>query len=171
MGRGWGIPNFFLVTIFETPKNVLKHMISLFKMEGDVISDHFRLLWFQKDSMDTVGFRTFRNSREGGPGFLNKIVDFGEPMWHLDSYMYRRRGGAMHANLRIFPTFYQFFLVASLSGPILNVIAIYIDMIAPQTAYTKHINNLPSPYTAFQSSPVNFSLVLERQSQYRRFCL
>ena len=33
------------------------------------------LLGFQKDSLDTVGFRTFR----GGRGFLDKIVDFGEP--------------------------------------------------------------------------------------------
>ena len=31
-----------------------------FKMKGDVISDHFLILWFQKDSLDTVGFRIFR---------------------------------------------------------------------------------------------------------------
>ena len=53
----------------------MKHMILSFKMKGDVISDHFLMLWFQKDSLDTVGFRTFR----GGRGFLDKIVDFGEP--------------------------------------------------------------------------------------------
>ena len=38
----------------------MKHMILSFKMKGDVISDHFLMLWFQKDSLDTVGFRTFR---------------------------------------------------------------------------------------------------------------
>ena len=51
----------------------MKHMILSFKMKGDVISDHFLMLWFQKDSLDTVGFRTL------GPGLLNKIVDFGGP--------------------------------------------------------------------------------------------
>ena len=53
----------------------MKHMILSFKMKGDVISDHFLMLWFQKDSLDTVGFRTFRP----GPGVLNKSVDFGGP--------------------------------------------------------------------------------------------
>ena len=48
-------------------------------MKGDVISDHFLMLWLQKDSLDTVGLRTFRTFRGVGPGFLNKIVDFGEP--------------------------------------------------------------------------------------------
>ena len=28
-------------------------------MKGDVISDHFLMLWFQKDSLDTVGLRTY----------------------------------------------------------------------------------------------------------------
>ena len=37
----------------------MKHMISSFKMKGDVISDHFLMLWFQKDSLDTVSFRTY----------------------------------------------------------------------------------------------------------------
>ena len=50
-------------------------MILSFKMKGDVISNHFLMRWFQKDSLDTVGFRTFR----GDPGVLNKIVDFGVP--------------------------------------------------------------------------------------------
>ena len=50
-------------------------MILSFKMKEGAISDHFLMLSFQKDSLDTVGFRTFR----GGPGFLNKIVDFGGP--------------------------------------------------------------------------------------------
>ena len=40
------------------------------------------MLWFQKDSLDTVGFRTSRTLGGGGGGgvseFLNKIVDFGE---------------------------------------------------------------------------------------------
>ena len=59
----------------------MKHMILSFKMEGGVISGHFLMLWFQKDFLDTVGFRTFR----GGPGVLNKIVDFGGPKRHLES--------------------------------------------------------------------------------------
>ena len=50
----------------------MKHMIISFKMKGDVISDHFLMLWFQKDSLDTVGFRTFR-TRWGG------FLDFGGP--------------------------------------------------------------------------------------------
>ena len=61
----------------------MKHTILSFKMKGDVISDHFLMLWFQKDSLDTVGFRTFKTFRTfrgvGGPGFPNKIVDFGGP--------------------------------------------------------------------------------------------
>ena len=56
----------------------MKHMTLSFKMKGVIISDHFLMLWFQKDSLDTVGFR-------GGPGFLNKMVDFGGPKRHLDS--------------------------------------------------------------------------------------
>ena len=62
----------------------MKHMILSFKMKGDVIFDHFLMLWFQKDSLDIFGFRTSRTFR-GGPGFLNKIVDFGGPKRHLDS--------------------------------------------------------------------------------------
>ena len=56
------IKGIILVTIFytKTSKNAMKHMISSFKMKGDVISDHFLMLWFQKDSLDTFGFRTFR---------------------------------------------------------------------------------------------------------------
>ena len=51
-------------------------IISSFKMQGDVVSDHFLTLWFQKDSLDTVGFMTFRRFRGGrGQGF----VDFGGP--------------------------------------------------------------------------------------------
>ena len=28
-------------------------------MKGDVISNHFLMPWLQKDSLDTVGFRTY----------------------------------------------------------------------------------------------------------------
>ena len=45
----------------------MKHIISSFEMKGDVTSDYFLMLWFQKDSQDTVGFRTFRTFR-GGAG-------------------------------------------------------------------------------------------------------
>ena len=41
----------------------MKHMMLSFKMKGDVISDHFLMLWFQKDSLDTVGLRTSRTFR------------------------------------------------------------------------------------------------------------
>ena len=34
----------------------MKHMNLSFKMNGDVISDHFLMLWFQKESLDTFGF-------------------------------------------------------------------------------------------------------------------
>ena len=54
--------------------NAMKHMILSFKLKGDVISDHFLMLWFQKDSLDTVRFKNFRTFG-GGPGFLHKIVD------------------------------------------------------------------------------------------------
>ena len=50
-------------------------MISSFKMKGYVISDHFLMLWFQKDSLDTVSFRTFRTFR--GSRVPKEIVDFG----------------------------------------------------------------------------------------------
>ena len=35
-------------------------MILSYKMKGDVISHHLLMLWLQKDSLDTVGFRTYR---------------------------------------------------------------------------------------------------------------
>ena len=50
-------------------------MISSFKMKGDVISDKWciYMTWFQKDSLDKVGFRTYgRGSR-----VLNQKVTFG----------------------------------------------------------------------------------------------
>ena len=56
----------------------MKHMILSSKMKGDVISGHFLMLWFQEDSLDTVGFKTFRTFR-GDLGVLNEIVDFGGP--------------------------------------------------------------------------------------------
>ena len=46
----------------------MKHMILIYKMKGDVISDHFLMLWFQKYSLDTVGFKTFRG---GGAQWAN----------------------------------------------------------------------------------------------------
>ena len=33
-------------------------------MKGYDISDHFLILWFYKDSLDTVGFRTFGGDPE-----------------------------------------------------------------------------------------------------------
>ena len=48
----------------------MKHMIS--SLKGDVISDHFLILWLQKDSLDTVGFRTYG----GGSRVLNQKVTF-----------------------------------------------------------------------------------------------
>ena len=48
----------------------MKHIILSFKMKGDVISDHFLMLWFQKDSLDTVGFKT----NDGGSRVLNQKV-------------------------------------------------------------------------------------------------
>ena len=64
---------FFLVTIFctKTSETAIRHMILSFEMKEDVFSDHFMMLWFQKDSLYAVGFRTFK----GGPGVFNKIVD------------------------------------------------------------------------------------------------
>ena len=48
----------------------MKRMILSLKMKGDVISDHFLMLWFQKDSLDTVGFTTYG----GGSSVLNPKV-------------------------------------------------------------------------------------------------
>ena len=38
----------------------MKHVILSLKMKGDVISGQSLMLWFQKDSLDIVGFGTFR---------------------------------------------------------------------------------------------------------------
>ena len=59
--------NHFFFT--ENIQNAMKHMILSFKMKGDAISDHFLIVWFQNDYLDTVGYRTFRNTRKG-------VVDF-----------------------------------------------------------------------------------------------
>ena len=59
--------------VLKTSRNATKHKISSFNMKGDVISDHFLVLWFQKDSLDTVGFRTY----DGGSRVLNQKVTFG----------------------------------------------------------------------------------------------
>ena len=53
----------------------MKHMILSFKMKGDVISDHFLMLRFQKDSLDTVGFRTY-GLMAGGSRIQIQIVTF-----------------------------------------------------------------------------------------------
>ena len=67
-----GSPKLFVfffgnIVYTKTSKNAVKHIILSFKMKGDVISDHFfklkgdvisdhfLMLWFQKDSLDTVG--------------------------------------------------------------------------------------------------------------------
>ena len=56
LGKGAKRGAFF---VLKTPKNAMKHMILSFQMKGDVRSDHFLILWFQKDSLDMVGFRTY----------------------------------------------------------------------------------------------------------------
>ena len=38
----------------------MKHVILSLKMKGDVISGQSLMLWFQNDSLDIVGFGTFR---------------------------------------------------------------------------------------------------------------
>ena len=45
--------NYFFV--LKTSRNAAERLILLFKMKGCVISDHFLMLWFQKDSLITVG--------------------------------------------------------------------------------------------------------------------
>ena len=40
--------------MLKISKNAMKYMILSFKMNGDVLSDHFLMLWFKKDSLDTV---------------------------------------------------------------------------------------------------------------------
>ena len=56
--------HFFLL---KTSKNAMKHVILSSKMKGDVISDHFLMLWFQKDSLtgchSAFSFRQVLTSR------------------------------------------------------------------------------------------------------------
>ena len=37
----------------------MKHMILSFEKKGDVISEHYFMLGFQKDSLDMIGFMTY----------------------------------------------------------------------------------------------------------------
>ena len=50
----------------------MKLMIPSFEIKGEDISDHLLMLWFQKDSLDIVDFRTYSG------GFrVNQNVTFG----------------------------------------------------------------------------------------------
>ena len=59
----------------------MKHMILSFKMKGDVISDHFLMLWFQKDSLDTVSFRTYW--RGGQKAEIQKPLSHGKKLFQI----------------------------------------------------------------------------------------
>ena len=48
----------------------MKHMILSFEMKGDFTSDQFLMLWFQKDSLDTAGFRPFLAVQDSSIGDL-----------------------------------------------------------------------------------------------------
>ena len=56
----------------KTSRNAMKHVILSLKMKGDVISGQSLMLWFQKDSLDIVGFGTFRVG-SGFPKLLRSI--------------------------------------------------------------------------------------------------
>ena len=75
----------------------MKHMMLSFKMKGGFISDHFLMLWFQKDSLDTVGFRTYG----WGARILNQKVIF-----RVLSVPMKGGGGT---GLVLSPKKYQFF--------------------------------------------------------------
>ena len=75
--------------------NAMKHMILTFKLKGDVIADHFLMLWFQKDSLDTVSFRTY-----GGGAIVLNVLNV--------------LGGEV-TSLGLSPKFYHFFWLASLN--------------------------------------------------------
>ena len=77
---GVGVGNHFFV--LKTSKIAMKNQN---QNEGTCLSDSFLMLWFQKGFMGTVGFRTFRTFLGGGPGVLNKTLDFGGSKWYLDS--------------------------------------------------------------------------------------
>ena len=53
-------------------EGVKKNRILSLKMKGDVISGQSLMLWFQKDSVDIVGFGTFRVG-SGFPKLLRSI--------------------------------------------------------------------------------------------------
>ena len=68
MEGGSGSPKFFVFFgnhffVLKTYKNAMKHLILAFIMKRDVISDHFLMLWFQKDFLDTFSFRTYGGGR------------------------------------------------------------------------------------------------------------
>ena len=54
-------PSFFGNQFFvlKISKNAMKNMKISLKMKGDVMSNQFLMLWFQKDSLDTIGLRTY----------------------------------------------------------------------------------------------------------------
>ena len=68
------------------------------------------MLWFQKVSLDTVGFRTFRTFRGGGGSVLLKtivtIVDFVD---QIKFWIPKCTEGGRGGDLGNFPKFYQFF--------------------------------------------------------------
>ena len=61
----------------------MKHMILSFKMKRDVISDLFLVQWFQKDSLETVGFEDLR----GGSGVIKTKSDIRSPKCYLFTAM------------------------------------------------------------------------------------
>ena len=82
----------------------MKRMILSLKIEGDVISHHFLMLWFQKDSLDTVGFRTYG----GGSRVLNQKVTF--------RVLNVPRGAGRDTCLGLSPKKYQVVLTVSLKA-------------------------------------------------------
>ena len=74
---GWGSRFLNLWKCENTRFFLLKHPEMLWNMwyyhlKWRVISDHFLMLWFQKDSLNTVGFRTYG----GGSRVLKQNVTF-----------------------------------------------------------------------------------------------
>ena len=95
-------------------------MILSFKMKGDVTSDHFLMLCFQKDSLDTVGFRTFRTfSGEGVAGLGLNFTNFflvGFPKAKNTHFGLFRTPGPPPPHSGQSPTKYQFFRCAKMKG-------------------------------------------------------
>ena len=75
-------------------------MILSLNTKGDVISDYFLMLWFQKDSQDPVGFRTFRS---GVPKIKSWILVDQSDIWIPK---YTEGGGG--TGLGLFPKFDHF---------------------------------------------------------------